>query len=618
MHDGHDEDDWGITDGWWDTSGAWHATPDATRAALHRALGERDHEELGSSTWFVRPGETHQLWSPGDLRLEDGTVLAGIDQVPPDLPLGAHELWSDGPHLTRLFVVPHTTRALRRGWGWAVQVATSRSTRSWGVGDLADLRLLAESSRNAGAMMLAHSPLGDTVPVLPQQPSPYFASSRRFHSPLYLRVEDVVGAVHAGEAVAAAAAAGRELNLGARIDRDRVWDLKLDALEAIWSASSAPRSVVAAAPDDPLLVEHATFSALAETHGGGRGSFPDDCAGPGSPGVAAFAARHGDRINFWTWVQLELDRQLAAAATAIPLVADLPVGFDPDGADAWSDHQLLATDCRIGAPPDAFNQLGQDWGLPPYVPWRLRDAGYRPWLETLRRNLRHADALRIDHVMGLFRLYCIPPECSPAQGAYVRQFGTELLDLACMEAERAGAALIGEDLGTVEPEVRAALGERGVSGYRVAWFEEHPPESWPERSVAMLTTHDLPTVAGVVTGADETDRIAAGLAPDPDDLELLRVRLAELIRHPLPEPAGADAGTLTRVVVDAYDRLGHAGSDLVLASLEDAMLTEHRPNLPGTTTEHPNWSVALPRPVDAAGNASVEQVTRTVNGARRD
>jgi 4-alpha-glucanotransferase len=187
-----------------------------------------------------------------------------------------------------------------------------------------------------------------------------------------------------------------------------------------------------------------------------------------------------------------------------------------------------------------------------------------------------------------------------------------------MEAERAGAALIGEDLGTVEPEVRAALGERGVSGYRVAWFESDRPESWPERSVAMLTTHDLPTVAGVVTGTDETDRVAAGLAPDPDDLELLRGRLARLIGHPLPAPAAADADATTRVVLDAYDRLGHAGSDLVLASLEDAMLVEHRPNLPGTTTEHPNWSLALPSLIDAIDTAAVDHVARTLDRARRD
>ena len=605
-------DDFGVADGWWGTDGGWHAADDGVRVALRSALGADEHPDGppdGPAVWFLRPGDDRSVWSPGLLTLADGTVVQVRDRVPDDLPLGAHSLVSDGGHVTRLFSVPGRCRRMERGWGWSVQLPGARSRSSWGHGDLTDLADLARRAQADGAAVLAHNPFGATIPVLPQQPSPYYASSRRFWSPLYLRVEALPGAELAADQVGRAAQAGHDLDASRTVDRDRVWELKAGAIDAIWAqvrTTAAVRGALDAAGADAPLDDHALFCALAEVHGGGRSTFPAEVAHPGLNGARAAAARWSDRVDRWRWVQLQLDQQLGAAASAgAALMADLPVGFDPDGSDAWADQDLLATGCRVGAPPDEFSPTGQDWGLPPYVPWRLRAVGYRPWLDTLRRILRHAGLLRIDHVMGLFRLYCIPPGAEAHHGAYVYQFGHELLDLACMEAVLAGAVLVGEDLGTVEPDVREAMARRDVYGYRVGWFEDDPPSSWPDTSVGMLTTHDLPTVAGLWTGDDARNREVAGLAPDPHGDTLLHDRLARL--------AGdvADGTDAHAVSVAAHRALADAGSDLVVATLEDAVGETRRPNLPGTVDEHPNWRSVLPvtiEDLDDAGTAELAQV----------
>lgn len=609
-----------MTDGWWGTDGQWHAVAPETRAALQRSFGAADHPDGppgGPATWFVRRGERPGLWSPGQVVLEDGGVVDVLDHLPPDLPFGSHRLVSEGGHVTHLFVVPDTIAGLARGWGWAVQLHAARSQASWGIGDLADLAALGAWSDRLGASVLAHSPLGATTPVVPLQFSPYYASSRRFISPLYLRVEDVAGAEQAADAVAGAAAAGRDLLRSTWIDRDAVWKLKLTALEAIWGvvrAGPSTRRLLDDATRDRALVDHARFCLLAELHRSGRSGFPASHAHPDRPEVAAAATEHADRVDFWCWVHLEAEQQLARAARAgVPMMADLPVGFDPDGSDAWADQDLLAEGCRVGAPPDEFNRAGQDWGLPPYVPWRLRAAGYAPWTDTLRRVVRHAGALRIDHVMGLFRLYCIPPGFPADRGGYVRQFGAELLELACMEAARAGVALVGEDLGTVEPEVREELSRRGVYGYRVGWFSDEAPASWPSRTVAMMSTHDLPTVSGLWTGADAADRERAGIPPDPDGDRTLRERLVRLV-----EAGGGTGGRddARAVVLAAHRALAESGSDAVLATLEDALGVEHRPNLPGTVDEHPNWRVALPVPLERFDTAGAGELAAELSRRR--
>ncbi len=612
MQDTGDADAFGITPGWWSTDGTFRPTDPGTAAALRAELGGPDGGDppAAAPVWFVTHGDPAGVWSPGVVELEEGGEVTVHDHLPPDLPLGAHTLDSGGTR-TDLYVVPPRAPRLPEGWGWAVQLPGLRSGGSWGTGDLADLAGLAVEARRAGASVVAHSPIGAVIPGPAPQRSPYYPSSRRFPSPLYLRVEDVPGARLAAGAVAAAARAGHALNRGGRLDHAATWRLKLGALAAIWDAVGTTPSVrgeLEAAAADPELTDHAVFCTLSEVHGGGRSAFPAPLSRPGNAEVRRAAVAHADRVDFWRWVQLRLDDQWAAAARAgAPLMADLPVGFDPDGADAWCDAALLAEGCRVGAPPDDFAPDGQDWGLVPYVPWRLRADRYRPWRSTLRRLLRHAGCLRIDHVMGLFRLYLIPPGATAAHGAYVQQIGDELLDLACLEAARAGAALVGEDLGTVEPRVREAMGARGVAGYRVGWFEDDPPADWPAGSVGMLGTHDLPTVAGLWTGTDAADRAAAGRAPDPDGDRLLRGRLRRL--------AGVDdTAAAAEVALAAHRALGRAGSTLVLAQPEDALGVQHRVNLPGTVDEHPNWSLPLPVTLERFRETTAATATALTQG----
>jgi 4-alpha-glucanotransferase len=591
-------DAWGIEDGYWDIVGQWHDTPESTRRALRVAMGGlsdvADPPPASRPVWFVREGTTPAIERPADLLLEDGTHLEASTALPPNLPLGYHDLLpSDGGPTTRLIVAPsrcHLPEGLRT-WGWSAQLYAARSNASWGIGDLADLATLGRWAAECGAGVLGINPLHAAQPGPHQDPSPYFPSSRRFRNPLYLRIEDVPGFTTDDKTLRLAAEAGRSLNRERIIDRDQVHALKLPALELLWSTFADTAAFDAYVARGGSALRHfAVFCALAERHGGGWTTWPSEFRRPDSPSVTRFAAAQHDRIRFHCWLQWLLDEQLATAGAEIALLGDLAIGFDPTGADAWVWQDTIARGVRVGAPPDAFNAEGQDWGLPPFVPWKLRAVGYEPLVQTVRAALAHCGALRIDHVMGLFRLFWIPEGGTPTDGTYVRFARDELLDIVALESDRAGAVIVGEDLGTVEDEVREQLSDRGVLSYRLVWFEEEPPEAFPKQALAAVTTHDLPTVAGVWSRTD-----------DQADGELHN-RLADLTHLPANTPVGD-------VVIAAHVRLARAPSMVVTATLDDALLVNERPNLPGTTTERPNWSLALPRPIDdLTDDAIVERV----------
>jgi 4-alpha-glucanotransferase len=305
------------------------------------------------------------------------------------------------------------------------------------------------------------------------------------------------------------------------------------------------------------------------------------------------------------WVQWQLDRQLERASRELPLVHDLAVGVDPGGADAWVDREVFAPGMSIGAPPDEFNTQGQDWGVLPYDPWRLRAAGYEPFIQTLRAGLRHAGGLRIDHVMGLFRLFWVPAGSGPGAGTFVRYPADELLDIVAIESRRAGAFVVGEDLGTVEDDVRAELAARRILSYRLLYFEAGDPRDLPERALAAVTTHDLPTIAGLWTGSDLARQREAGMRPNAEGETRLRERIRSLAGVPIDAPIG-DA------VEGAYRALARAPSALLAATLDDALGVEERPNLPGTT-ETTNWSTALPRSLEQIEeDAGVRRVARAL------
>jgi 4-alpha-glucanotransferase len=588
-------DPWGIDDGYFDVQGRWHPTPDDTRAALRAAMGGGDGGPEGGRRplWVVRAGSAEPLLGPCELQLEDGAEQRVEGALPPDVPIGYHDLRPlDGGPVTRLVVTPgrcHLPPDLR-AWLLSVQLPSCRSEGSWGVGDLADLRAICTWAAGRGAGMVAVSPLHAPLPVGRVEPSPYFPSSRRWLTPLALRIDELPGA--AGHpAVIEVAARGRRLNDGPLVDRDASWALKRRALEVLWN-DVGPDLRFERWRDEmgDDLETYARFCALAEHHGTGWRSWPAVQRHPAAPGVGAFARDRPERVAFWAWVQFLVTDQLARAEEPLPLLTDLAIGVDPDGADAWALQDLLAGGVRVGAPPDEFNRSGQDWGLPPFVPHALRDAGYAPLAALWRAAMGHGGGLRIDHVMGLFRLYWIPPGGGPADGAYVRYRGDELLAVLAVESARSGAVVVGEDLGTVEPEVRGALADAGLLSYRLAWFEDAPPEDYPVQVLAAISTHDLPTIAGVWSDDDAADQRAAGIEPDEAQLERLRGKLIGLTG------LGPDT-PVDEVIVAAHRRLAASPSALVAASLEDALAVPARPNLPGTTDERPNWSLALPVPL---------------------
>ena len=322
------------------------------------------------------------------------------------------------------------------------------------------LRKLAEWSRTAlGAEAIILNPLHAVLPLVPQESSPYFPSSRRYRNPLYLRVEEVPGAAEARLDLDRLAAQGRALADERRIDRDAVFRLKMAALETLWAGGERNDEGLTRyrAREGRALDEFATFCVLVERHGAGWKQWPASYRHPASPAVSRFAAEHAERVTFHAWLQWQLDEQLARAGRALRLVTDLAIGFDGEGADAWAWQDVLAQGVTVGAPPDEFAHEGQDWGTPPFIPGRLRAHGYQPFVETVRAGFRHAGGMRIDHVMGLFRLFWVPGGGTARAGAYVRYPTEDLLAILALESERARALVVGEDLGTVAPGVRERL-----------------------------------------------------------------------------------------------------------------------------------------------------------------
>jgi 4-alpha-glucanotransferase len=565
---------------------------DAVRAAVIKAMGPFDPAGV-DPVRLARAGAL--VDPPAELILEDGGSLGTVTRIPRHLPPGYHHLRRDtGAQL--LLVAPRRARLpVGWSWGWSAQLYAARSRRSWGIGDLADLRALAAWAASTGARWLLLNPLNAPNPGPDPEPSPYYPSTRRFRDPLYLRVEELPGAA-ATPGLPALAAAATALDADRAIARSRVLALKRAALEALWRARGDDRDAAEMRAfregAGPALRRWATFCVISERHGPGWQSWPATLRDPSSPAVARVAGESASAIAFHEWVQLQLDRQLATAAgQGVGLINDLPVGFDPGGFDAWDWQPILALDAAIGSPPDRFNPIGQDWGLPPFAPPRLRAAGYAPFIETVRAALRHAGGLRIDHVLGLFRQWWVPRGSSAADGAYVRYPVEELLAVLAIESERAGAIVIGEDLGTVEAGVRGRLRARGILSTRLAFFERRL-DRIPHLALASMTTHDLPTLAGVWSGADLAELRRVGIAHDPTAETGLRRRLAELAKLPGDAP-------VAEVIAASHARLAATPAALVSATLEDGLGVAERPNVPGSVaSQRPNWSLALPIAID--------------------
>ena len=588
-----DARDWGVQDEYHDTSGGLVRAGGETVAAALHALGADEHgAPPPPRALILHPGDP--VPAPLDVLTEDRRPLHFEGSVPGDAPLGYHIYDADGEPRP-LVISPgrcHLPGDLRLG-GWALQLYSARSWDSWGIGDLADLRAFGSWASAGGAGFVLLSPLNAVTLTPPIEPSPYLPSSRRWRNPLYLRVEDVPGGEIPTAPLQALASSGRALNDARLIDRAAVAHLKLNALAQVAEATPPSDDFHRWRSEQGVDLERfAVFSTLAEQHGVDFRRWPAELQDGASPAVQAAAARASGRVQFHAWLQWLLDRQLRSAAGAVPLVTDLPIGVDPGGADVWADPALFARDFSVGAPADDFNVLGQDWAQPPWNPWQLRARGYEPLVRVLRSAFSHAMGLRIDHIMGLFRLFWIPRGGSPHDGVYVRYPASDILDILALESARAGAIVVGEDLGTVEPEVREQMAARDILSYRLLWFEESPAERFPHRAMAAVTTHDLPTIAGLWTGEDTAAQLRIGLPVNHMGTHQMRSRLARAAM-----PGYRDK--VDDVITGAYTTLAGAPSMLVAAALEDAALVTERPNMPGTTTERwPNWSLALPTPLE--------------------
>lgn len=590
------QDDWGIAPGYEDVDHQWRPPPAATVEAILAAMGATPEGPPPASALTVRLDRPAAL-PRGHLTLQDGATLPVGGPLPTGLPPGYHHLQPDeGPDLTLIASPGRCPLPAAPTWGFSAQLYATRSHRSWGVGDLGDLEQLGAWSRSLGAGFVLVNPLHAVSPTRPQQPSPYFPGSRCFLNPLYLAVEGVPG-LETRPDLAELARAGQALNHTRLIDRDRAWELKSRALEAGFAAfHGAPEFDDYLADRGDTLLGFATFCALAERYGASWVSWPLEWRRPTSASVQEFAASPvgSARIRYYAWLQWQLDRQLAAAAVTLPVVTDLAVGVDPGGPDAWLWQDAFVGTMRVGAPPDRFNTRGQDWALLPFDPWRLRAGGYAPWIQSLRGAIRHGSGLRLDHVMGLFRLYWVPEGATPREGAYVRYPSSDLLDIVALEAHLAGAWVVGEDLGTVEEGARLDLSRRNLLSYKVWWFEADPPSAWPAQAFGAISTHDLPTVAGVAGGADLDAQHRLRLEPDAEAAGELQARLMSRTRSDPATPA-------PEVVARVYADLGHAPCLVLAASLDDALALEERPNMPGTVDEWPNWRLGLPVSLEEVG-----------------
>jgi 4-alpha-glucanotransferase len=589
----------------------------------------------------------------------DGALVGEATfELPADLPLGWHELHATSGDLGACCPVVVTPSFLGLPpsmpdgpvWGFMTQLYAVRSRASWDHGDLADLRELARwSATDLGAGFVLVNPMHAPSPSPPLEPSPYLPVTRRFVSPLYLRVEDVeeyaaLGDVARGQVERIAAAQQLWNTSGSLLDRDTVWEAKRTALALVHAVPRSPARQSAYERFRELegegLLDFATWCALAEVHGGDWAHWPEELRDPASPAVAKKRLELAHRVDFYSWLQWLADEQLGAAqeqataaGMALGIVHDLAVGVHPHGADTWALQDVMAAGVTVGAPPDAFNQQGQDWSQPPWRPDRLAEAGYLPYRDMLRTVLRHAGGVRVDHVLGLFRLWWVPEGRSPQVGTYVRYDHEALIGILALEAHRAGALVVGEDLGTVEPWVRDYLAERGVLGTSILWFEQDwdrgvplPPESWRELCLASVTTHDLPPTAGYLAGEHVRIRDELGLLTRPVeeerriDAEERRSWLDLLVaRGWLAE---GDRDEEQAVIVALHRALAATPSRLLGVALTDAVGDRRAINQPGTDDEYPNWRLPLAdgsgRPVlleEIVGSARAAGLAAAVRGA---
>lgn len=559
--------------------------------------------------------------------IEGVTIGEAVFRLPADLPLGYHTLRAritpadatDGTITEApLIVVPEKlplpSEQGRSGWGVMAQLYSVRSRESWGIGDLADLKELCSLFAHEGAQFVLVNPLHAAEPTRPMTPSPYLPVSRRFFNPLYIRPEDIRELAYvpasqrslvewAGEKPKAMSLENKTL------DRDAAWDAKKGALEVIYKAG---RSQARERDFRRFCAEHgkglqdfALWCALTEKYPDG---FPEGVTSPDSTYANIERGELAERIDFYCWLQWVVDEQLASAQRSatnsgmkIGIFHDLAVGVHALGSDVWCNPELFARGVGVGAPPDMYTQLGQNWSQPPWRPDELRRQGYKPLAELVRTVLRQAGGIRVDHILGLFRQWWVPEGLEPVDGTYVYLDHEAMVGVLMLEAHRAGAVVVGEDLGTVQPWVADYLRERGILGTSVLWYEREAdgsyklPQALPPCVMVAVVTHDMPPAASYLALEHVDLRNRLGLLTEP--VETVRARaederdrmLERLVERKLIEPDSPE-----RVKVEGlYRYMAQSPCELEAIALVDAVGERRTQNQPGTNNEYPNWRVPL-------------------------
>ena len=553
----------------------------------------------------------------------------------------------------------------RKVWGLSLQLYTLRSRRNWGIGDFTDLEAVAETFAPLGADLIGLNPLHALFSQLPENASPYSPSSRDFLNPIYLDIEAIAELEHCaaarelvfGEAFQAKLRRLRDSDL---VDYSEVWSSKLAVLHLLYACFHDRRQSLDRErfsdftrfrrEHGKALFEFALFEALqAHFHRHDNAltrwqDWPDDFRNPDSTAVLQWAERHGDDIEFHMYLQWNAARQLAAAqrrcrqlGMGIGIYRDLAVGDEKSSAQCWTESSSCAAGVGIGAPADDFNPNGQNWDLPAPLPQAMQDRAYQPFVRTLRANMQHAGALRIDHIMGLMRLFWVPSGYPPKRGTYVDYPFDDLLGILALESQRQRCLIIGEDLGTVPDQVRKALYDNRILSYRIFRFEKDwhhgtmtPPGDYPRDALCTGGSHDLPTLIGYWRGTDLELRDRLDLYPSPDigrQQHELRARergeiIAALAREGLIQEqelphcgeAAAFAGELT-LAIQRY--LARSESIVMMLQAEDIMLQQEQVNVPGTVDEYPNWRIKLETNLeDWPAQLDLESIAGIINQER--
>ncbi|SJM56635.1 4-alpha-glucanotransferase [Gulosibacter sp. 10] len=606
--------------------------------------------EPGADAALGAPPAAVQVEHDAAPREIDGALVGEARfRLPDTLPLGWHELVAhiaEDPaedasaeggrsrrrrggqeNRSRLIVAPEaqSVGVEDPAWGIMAQLYQARSDGSWGIGDLRDLQTVGRWGAERDADFVLVNPFHAAAVTTPIEPSPYLPTSRRFADPSLISIGDVIAEFELGldeasaNRIAELASYGRALNRVDKIDRDASWLAKREALTICFDAmrrSGHPgwRDFGFFCEEEgQSLIDFATWCSLCEQHGGDWHEWPEGLRTPQSPEVDAFRQEHSDRVEFYCWVQfvlrgqtLRTQERLREAGMTIGVMHDLAVGVHPHGADAWSLDESLARGVSVGAPPDQYNQLGQNWSQPPLRPDTLERDGYEPLREVLRASFIGAGALRIDHILGMFRQWWIPEGLGPEQGTYVTYDHEAMIGVLLLEAHRAGALVIGEDLGTVSELTREVMAERDVYGTQVMWFERgedgapREPRDYRVECLATVTTHDLPPTGGFLELAHIDLRERLGLlAESADEVRVEEEALLAAYRDRLREAdLVGENPTTEELVIALHEFMAASVSKLFGVALADLAGDRRAINQPGTSSEYPNWSLPL---ADARG-----------------